>query len=278
MADALAVHTSTTTGLVDLAPAAAAMPLPPAAGLSAALAALEALAQSGRRVVLPGPATADLATFDALAARFRNHGGALLGLDLIGHSAAGRATLAAAQQRAAGEPVYLRYATEQGSPDTLLWHLTAAIAFAAGVLGEPHSVYATAVRDSNGAAVHLAAMTRHPGHGVALLGAGCAPSARPAHSLYLGNRGAVESNVVAGGLVLRDDTAPTMFDRLGDDQVLVQRAWLAAARVLAEGDSAAQAHGASTARQMVAAAEAVSRSLTTGRAAPLALEGSGAHG
>jgi hypothetical protein len=148
----------------------------------------------------------------------------------IAETAVGRAILAAARAGTVGAPVYLRYAFEAAAPaglDGLLWHAADAVAFAAAVLGEPASLYASAVRDGSGQPIHLAVAVRHPNASVALLGIGAAGGARrPPTLLFLGDRGAIEGNPVATGTILHDGTPGGATTPLRDDGTGAYPAWL----------------------------------------------------
>jgi len=269
---------------------------PPPAGQSLAE-AVSTWGQARKRVVVAGPVTAELSAYAALEGTLGAN--APLGVSLAAHTQVGRAVLAAGQQRSAGEPVYLRYAAEEGSPDGLLWRLGDAISFASSVLGEPRSVYVTAVPEAgeSGAAplhpVHLSALVRHADDCISLIGIGAASDAanqdgrdagqdasgeaRLASTLYLGNRGAVEMNLVAGGVLLKGDGGA--FGRLRDERHDSLTSWLgkAASLVKSELGNAGSAGSASeeherarlTARRMVAVADAARRSLESGRAVTL---------
>ena len=253
---------------------------PPAGGLDPVGNLVRACARAAKTVVLAGPAADGPATFDDLASICAAHDVGLLGLCLSAFSPAGRAMIAAAQQQTAGEPVYLRYATEVGGPVAALpWTLAGAAALAAQALGAPESIYVTGVRDQGGTLVHLAAHVRHANGGVALLGIGAARGEgrtgsdtslrrRPASTLFLGNRGAVEQNLVAGGVLTRDGPGgpnESRFERLRRDDVRQPAlvGWLAAAAGLARGEG--RERGASTARLLSAVVTAARRSLVGGR-------------
>lgn len=265
--------------------------LEPAPGGAAALTeAVTRWGRAGKTVILAGPAADTREVFDAAQAAASAAGGALLGLSQPGFTLAGRAVITAAQQRTAGIPVYLRYAAEEGTPAGLTWHLSVAIDFAAAVLGESRSLYVTAVPAGGAEPVHLAALVRHDDDCISLLGAGSVGQdrrdsassgsggsatgpegavgpARLASTLYLGNRGAMEMNLVSGGVLLDAEAGRGLFGRMRDDRHDALTVWMRAADALARGEGrpAAQA----TAQRMAAAADAVRRSLDSGRAAVL---------
>lgn len=185
--------------------------------------------------------------------------------NLIAQTAAGRALLAAAQQRTVGTPVYLRYAFEAPSSDTLVEHAAEAVAFAVEALGEARSVYASAVRSADGHLVHVAVAVRHPDGCVALLGIGVAAGQRrPPTLLFLGDQGAVEGNPAATGAILHDDSGDRseeartgLVTPLRDDGTQALAAWLTQ-----------QPHSA----HHPAIVAAIRRSLASGRAEALGPE------
>jgi hypothetical protein len=184
---------------------------------------------------------------------------------LIAETAAGRALLAAAQQRAVGAPVYLRYAFEAPSSDTIVEHAAEAAAFAAEALGEARSVYASAVRDAAGRLVHVAVAVHHVDGCVALLGIGVADQQRrPPTLLFLGDQGAIEGNPAVAGAVLYDDSGgrsagarPGAVVPLRDDGAQGLAAWLAEQPLNA---------------RYPAVAAAIRRSLASGRAEAMGQE------
>ena len=163
----------------------------------------------------------------------------------IATTAAGRAVLAAAQGGTVGTPVYLRYAFEAPAAESLLRHAADAVVFAAEVLGDPATVYASAVRNAAGQPVQLAIAVRHPDECVALLGVGVAAGThRPPTYVFLGDRGAIESNAAYSG-------------------------WVTGGPATADGPADAR---------LTVAAAAISRALDSGRAEPLGGDWTGRHG
>lgn len=124
--------------------------------------------------------------------------------------ATGRAIVEAARERRVGAPVYLRYAAEIAPTDDVVEAAAAAAGYAAQVLGPALDIYAVAAvaavstatgrdagtdRDRRGQLVHLAVTVRHGDGSVALLGIGRRPiDAKPVSPsvLLVGDRGVVE--------------------------------------------------------------------------------------
>jgi hypothetical protein len=129
---------------------------------------------------------------------------------VIASTPAGRAIIQAAAERRVGGPVYLRYAAEVPDAGDLIQEAAGAVAFAAGVLGEPSRVYAVGVgRGDDGVPRYLSLTIHHPDGAVALIGVGRgARFTAPPSMLLLGDQGAVErypgpgadTEAVAGGM------------------------------------------------------------------------------
>jgi hypothetical protein len=237
-------------------------------------------AATGRAVLLTGPPPGDVAgSLHAVCARA---GTTLFASGLAVHSPWGTAAAGAGQGKALGAPVYLRFTAETGAPDAIFWHAAGAIELASETLGAPLSVYAAPVTDGSGATVHLALSVKHTGDCVSLLGIGALESdASAAHGapiagarrgrpglLFLADRGALETNLAAGGAIYRDEPAGAPLATLRDDHqdTLISwlRAGLAATRT-AKTRTAAARHT----RWLGAVADAIQSSATSGRPEPI---------
>jgi hypothetical protein len=226
-------------------------------------------ARAGKHVLLAGP-TPSLETAQKLAAGCTPSGAALFGAGLPSHSPWGKAAAAAGEGRSLGAPVYLRYTAEAGSSSALFWHATGAIELAAQTLGAPVSVYAATVTNAAGAPVHLALSVKLADDSVALLGVGALESEAGATGerrgkpalLYLGDRGALETNAAAGGMVYRDEPAGPPLATLRDDREDTLTSWLRAA---IEATRTGPRKAARHTLWLAAIAEAVQRSSLTGK-------------
>jgi hypothetical protein len=244
-----------------------------------------ACGEAGLSVLVAGPPTEDLGELERLAAAFAWPRAALAAGGLVAAAPAACAVLEAAAGRRVGAPVYLRYAAEAGTPDALLWHAADAIDFAAEALGEPVDVCAAGVQDASGALVHVALTVRHRAGAVAVLGLGCADSGggvgggpggdgRGDHAsvatrgysslLLIGDRGVVEGQPAAGGVIVRDGDPAPAATGLRDDYAAGLAGWLTASESLLDGE-APHAAALRRARRLVGAAAAVRRSLRTGQ-------------
>jgi hypothetical protein len=120
----------------------------------------------------------------------------------------------------------------------------------------------TAVRDARGVPVHLTALVRHAADCLSLVSIGASEQPRLPSTLYLGNRGAVETNLVSGGVLIGGDDDPHAtgsFHRQLDDRLDALTSWLRAAGSLARGEGRPSAQQAARHMARVALRTAIER-------------------